>query len=130
MFTFDTDFTLTGDKPEGLHPALWEAARDISEEFLHDDFITFFVPESAADLADGGPISEPVCCGGSLAAAIKDGGLCASRRDNPDGTGVWFAPVNRCGYRADALLIPETDWIPDDIRRALDAACRAGVYDA
>jgi DNA repair protein RadC len=40
--------------------------------------------------------------------------------------GVWIVPVNLCGYRADVLLIMESDWIPDDIRRTLNAAHREG----
>lgn len=124
MIRIDTDDTLTGTKPAGLHHGIWEIACDLAAERVHEEFCTFFVPESADDLADGGPISEPVCCGGKLAAAIADGGFVTERRALPDGAAVWIAPVNECGYKADVLLLPDSPWLPDDIRRALHAACR------
>lgn len=118
MFRFDTDDALAGQRPEGLPEGVWEAARDITEENLHESFVTFFVAENEADLADGGPISEPVCCGGSLAGAVADAPLAATRREFPGGA-VWAAPVNECGYRVDVLLLPDAGWLPEGLRRAL-----------
>jgi hypothetical protein len=118
MFRFTTDDALTGERPEGVPEGVWEVARDITEENLHDSFVTFFVAENEADLADGGPVSEPVCCGGSLARAVADANLAVERRETPGGA-VWVAPVNECGYRVDVLLLPDAGWLPADLRDAL-----------
>ncbi len=126
MIIFDTDDTLAGTKPDDLHRGIWKVACDLAAERVHEEFCTFFLPESVDDLADGGPISEPVCCGGSLAVLIADGSFVTERRALPDGAAVWIAPVNECGYRADVLLIPDSPWLLDDIRRALDASRRQG----
>ncbi len=124
MIRFDTDDTLTGAKPAGLPADIWQIAGDLAAARVHDTFVTFFVAETADDLADGGPISEPVCCGGSLMTLIADGPFAAERRDLPEGTAVWIAPVTACGYKADVLLLPDSPWLPADLRRALDAARR------
>lgn len=129
MITFDTDDCLVGPMPTGLTPALWGVARDVAEEHLHDEMCTFFVPESANDLYDGGPISEPVSCGGNLASAIAHGDYRPERHVLSDGAIVWAVPITISGYRADVLLIPEAEWLPTDIQDALKNSHQRGDRD-
>ncbi len=122
MRTFDISCTLSGHMPEGLSPAIWEAALDFGARLLRDTYITFFVPDSAVDLTDGGPVSGPVCRGGSLAVAIAVKGLASRLCDSTGNSGVWSALFSINDYRADVVLIPDSDWVPGDIRQALDSA--------
>ncbi|HEX2950823.1 MAG TPA: hypothetical protein VHV83_14855 [Armatimonadota bacterium] len=119
MLTFDTDHVLMGELPDGISNDVLAVSRDVAEAHLHDEMCTFFVPESAADLIDSGPISTPVCCGENVAAAITKSKYRTQRHESPDGTTNWVAPVTVSNYRADVLRIPESEWLPDDIRHAL-----------
>lgn len=125
MFRFDTDDVLTGERPDDLPEKVWQIARDVVEENIHDSFVTFYVLECEADLSGGSPVSEPVCCGRSLAATISDAPYATERRETPGGP-VWVAPINVCGYRADVLLLPEVHWLPDDFRQSLAEHTRRG----
>lgn len=126
MLTFDTDQVLMGELPNGIPDSVLAVARHVAEDHLHDEMCTFFVPESTADLVDGGPISEPVCCGGSLAAAITDSKYRPQRHTCPHGAFIWVVPVTVSGYRADVLLIPDAEWLPADIRDALTEGSQQG----
>ncbi len=124
MITFETDDVLTGDKPHGLPAAQWEAARDVAELHLHEEYCTFFVPENAEDLSIGGMISALACDGMSVAAAIGTRIPVASAT-------VFAATINVTAYYADVLLLMlDADWIPADVRQSIAQKSREGDDDA
>ena len=112
MIRFDTDDILMGERPGGLPEGLWEFARDICEQELHENFVRFRVPEGICDLDDA-------CPAGGMLLANTGNRLEVQHHAQPFGEAAWAVTMDTGNYTADVLIIADAGWLPTDIREAL-----------
>jgi len=117
MIEFDTDDVLLDRRTRGLPDAVWEAARDICEENVHENLVRFTVPERAEDF-------------GGAHQHHAGRWLSVERRLLPCGPRVWVVTLSVGNFATDVLLLPDpADWLPAALRNALTAKARGKEVD-